>query len=294
MSTSYLADPAAFPARAEGIPWGGGDAHFGVAGIPVHIEGLSPLQREAVERVYDVTGARPSNVNVSLFQVDPAIFRRIDPRGWNYSLDFDYGPSYTHLVGIDWMARLEWKAESVSAGLWVSMEEPGGFHGAFENFLRVLAAHVLLLEGGVLLHSAAVVSSGGAHLFVGPSGAGKSTISHAAQSTGRSVVSDDLNVVTSGFALGGSSFFSEIGTRREGSYPLRGIYRLEKGDEDALRPMGEGETIASLIACAPFVNHSRFLAHRLWSNLSALAKRAPGHVLTFRRQGTFWPLIESC
>jgi hypothetical protein len=58
--------------------------------------------------------------------------------------------------------------------------------------------------------------------------------------------------------------------------------------------MGEGETIASLIACAPFVNHSRFLAHRLWSNLEALAGRAQAHVLTFRREGTFWPLIESC
>ena len=38
--------------------------------------------------------------------------------------------------------------------------------------------------------------------------------------------SDDLNVVTSEFVLEGSSFFSEIGTRHEGSYPLRAIYRL--------------------------------------------------------------------
>ena len=87
------------------------------------------------------------------------------------------------------------------------------------------------------------------------------------------MVSDDLNVVTSGFALGGSSFFSEIGTRRERNYPLRGIYRLEKGTEDGVRPMGDGEAIASLIACAPFVNHSRFLAHRLWANLAATRRQ---------------------
>jgi hypothetical protein len=195
---------------------------------------------------------------------------------------------------MDWMGRLDWKGDSVSAGLWVATEETGAFRGAFENFLRVLTAHALLLEGGVLLHSAAVVSAGGAYLFVGPSGAGKSTISHASHSAGRTVVSDDLNVVTSRFTLGGNSFFSEIGTRREGSFPLRGMYRLEKGTEDALRPMGEAEALATLIACAPFVNHSRFLAHRLWSNLSALAGRVPGHVLTFRREATFWPLIESC
>jgi hypothetical protein len=293
MSTSYLVDPAAFPARAEGMPWGGEEASIVVAGIPIRIEGLSALQRETVERLYTVSGASSWKVGVSLFQVDPSAFRAIDRRGWNYSLDFDYGQAHTHLVGIDWMARIEWQSETVTSGMWVSTEESAAFHGALENFLRVLSAHVLLLEGGALLHSAAVVSSGGAHLFVGPSGAGKSTVSHLSQSTGRLVVSDDLNVVTPGFALGGSSFFSEIGSPREGSYPLRGIYRLEKGTEDALRPMGEGEALASFIACAPFVNHSRFLAPRLWSNLSALAKRAPGHVLTFRREGTFWPLLDT-
>ena len=293
MSATFLVDPRAFPARTEGIPWGGGEARFGVAGIPVRIEGLSPLQRATLEPLYPVSSAHPPKVEVSMFQVDPSVFRTIDRRGWNYSLDFDYGPDHTHLVGIDWMARLVWKDHTVSAGMWVSTEESGAFHGAFENFLRVLAAHVLLLEGGALLHSAAVVSSGEARLFVGPSGAGKSTISHAAQSTGRSVISDDLNVVTSEFVLEGSSFFSEIGTRREGSYPLRAIYRLEKGTEDALRPMGEGEALASLIACAPFVNHSRFLAHRLWANLAALVARTPAHILTFRREGTFWALLET-
>lgn len=294
MSTTYLVDPASFPPRAEGMPWGGDEASFVVASVPIRIEGLSPLQKQTLERLYLASTSSSSKVGVSLFQVDPAAFRTIDRRGWKYSLDFDYGPAHTHLVGIDWMARIEWRSETVTSGMWVSTEESGAFHGALENFLRVLSAHVLLLEGGALLHSAGVVWSGGAHLFVGPSGAGKSTISHLAQSKGRSVVSDDLNVVTPGFTLAGSSFFSEVGSRDPVSYPLRGIYRLEKGDEDALRPMGEGETIASLIACAPFVNHSRFLAHRLWSNLSALARRAPAHVLTFRREGTFWPLLGPC
>lgn len=294
MSATYLVDPASFPARAEGMPWGGEAVSFSVAGMPIRIEGLSPIQRATLNSLYSEPRSSTPKAGVSLFQVDPAAFRPIDRRGWNYSLDFDYGANHTDVVGIDWMARIDWQADSVNAGLWVATEESGAFHGALENFLRVLAAHVLVLEGGVLLHSAAVLSSGEAHLFVGPSGAGKSTISRLAQAAGRSVVSDDLNVVTPSFALGGSSFFSEIGSRVEGMHPLRGIYRLEKGSEDALRSMGQGETLASLIACAPFVNHSRFLAHRLWSNLSALARRVPAHVLTFRREGTFWPLIEAC
>jgi hypothetical protein len=292
VSTTYLADPAAFPTRTEGVPWGAEEARFEAAGIPFRVPGLSALQRRTIEGLFPGPCPRAPRVDISLFRVEGSVFRTIDTRGWNYSLDFDYGPNHTHLVGMDWMARLEWKGSSVSAGMWVATEEPGAFHGAFENFLRVLTAHVHLFDGGILLHSAAVVSAGAAHLFVGLSGAGKTTISHASHALGRTVVSDDLNVVTSGFALGGSSFFSEIGSRHDGSFPLRGIYRLEKGTEDALRPMGEAEALASLIACSPFVNHSRFLAHRLWLNLSALVRKVRGQVLTFRRDVTFWPLIE--
>ncbi len=292
MSATYLVDPFSFPSRAEGMPWGEQAAFFAVAGISIRIEGLSPAQRSTIERLYPTSGVRSSKVDVSLFRVEPSAFRKIDPRGWSYALDVDYGPDHTHLAGIDWMARLEYPETRVTAGIWVATEEPGTFHGAIENFLRVLAAHVLVLEGGVLLHSASVVSSAGAHLFVGPSGAGKTTISRAACANGRPVVSDDLNVVTSRLTLGGSSFFSEIGTRQEGSYPLRGIYRLTKATEDGIRPMNEGEALASLIACAPFVNHSRFLANRLWSNLAALVAKVPAHVLSFRREGTFWSLIN--
>jgi hypothetical protein len=292
VSTSFLVDPIAFPARAEGVEWGDEQACLAIAGVPLRIEGLSQLQRETVDRLYPTASAKPPRVDVSTFRVSPSAFRKIDPRGWSYSLDFDYGHEHTHLVGLDWIARLDYPGGRLTAGLWVSTEESGAFHGALENFLRVLAAHVLLFDGGVLLHSAAVASNGGAHLFVGPSGAGKSTISHAAKASGRLVISDDLNVVTSDRAIGGCSFFSEIGTRSEGCHPLRGIYRLVKGPEDELRPMSEGEALASLVACAPFVNHSRFLANRLWSNLSALVAKQRAHVLTFRRQATFWPLLE--
>jgi hypothetical protein len=281
---------AAIPATTEGRPWGKEEATLEAAGIPIGIEGLSPVQRDMLAKLHPVSGGEP-RARVSLFRAHREAFRPIDPRGWSYALDFDYGADRTHLVGIDWMARLEWNP-GMSASLWVVTESPASFEGAFENFLRVLAAHVLLLEGGALLHSASVVTREGAHLFVGPSGAGKSTISRAAQSTGRTVVSDDLNVITPGLALGGSSFFSEIGSHREGLLPLRGIYRLEKGTEDAVRPIGRAEALASLIACTPFVNRSRFLAHRLWANLGALIQRVPTYVLTFRREADFWSLLQ--
>ena len=133
VSAQYLVDPAAFPARDEGLPWGRDQARFAIAGVSVAIQGLSALQRETVESLYPVSGLYPPAAQVSLFQVDPGAFRRIDPRGWNYSLDFSYGPSHTHLVGKDWMARLEWERDPMSAGLWIIDGRPGALSRRFRE-----------------------------------------------------------------------------------------------------------------------------------------------------------------
>ncbi|MGH9324040.1 MAG: hypothetical protein ACRD21_16450 [Vicinamibacteria bacterium] len=295
MSSTYLVDPGMFPARAEGTPWGGESATLTVAGAEILVVGLSRIQRATLSEIFQSGGPTTWSTPVSVFRVDASAFREFDRRGWSYSLDFDYGPRHTHIVGMDWMARIEWSDDALESALWLSTEEPGSFHGALENFLRVHMAHAMVLRGGLLVHSAAVLSAAGAaHLFVGPSGAGKSTVARLAQSTGRRVVSDDLNLIAPDFTLAASPFRSEIGSRESGFHPLRGIYRLVKGTEDTLHPMGEGEALASLVACAPFVNQSRFLANRLWSNLEALSRNAPTSVLTFRREGTFWPLLEKC
>ena len=104
MSTTYLADPTAFPARTEGVPWGAEEARFEAAGIPFRVPGLSALQRDTIEGLFPGPCPRAPRVDISLFRVEGSVFRSIDTRGWNYSLDFDYGPNHTHLVGMDWMA----------------------------------------------------------------------------------------------------------------------------------------------------------------------------------------------
>ncbi len=193
------------------------------------------------------------------------------------------------------MGRIDWH-DRLEGALWATTEAPGGFHGAIENFLRVVLAHAVLFEGGVLLHSAAVVEAAAARLFVGHSGAGKSTVAGLAVASGRKVMSDDLNVVLpgrGGFSLAGSPFRGDIGDRQESSFPLMGIFRLEKGDRDEVRFIGEAEAVASLVACSPFVNHSPYLEESLWSNLGALAHSVPTKVLTFRRGGKFWDLLDS-
>ena len=296
MSATFLLDPATFPGSAEGVPWGDERLALDFAGQLLSIEGLSARQRERAEELYadfrSIT-ASPLAANVHVFRADPAAFRKIDTRGWSYELEFDYRPDATLLTGMDWMGRIEWGA-SLAGALFVTTEEPGAFHGAFENFLRVLVAHALLFEGGALVHSAAVLEPSGGRLFVGPSGAGKSTVSRLALDSGRDIVSDDLNLVAPDFSLAGSPFFGDVGSRTDGRRPLVGIYRLIQGSSDGIRPMGEGEALAALVACSPFVNRSAHLEDRLFRNLSSLSRTVPAYALTFRREGTFWPLLESC
>jgi len=64
--------------------------------------------------------------------------------------------------------------------------------GDFFQAIDLCVAHLLALQGGVMLHGAAFEIGGTGVLAVGYSGSGKSTIAAAALTTGGKIVSDDL------------------------------------------------------------------------------------------------------
>lgn len=290
--SSYLVDPRGFPEAGE--PWGSESARLAIGNETFRIDGLSRSQKETVEGLWSgFPEGRSEGCPIALSRIEPEAFRNFDKRGWSYELELEYGPASTRMTGIDLLARIGWGSwgKSLDAALWVATEEPTAFHGAFENFLRVLVAHSLVLRGGALLHSAGVVDERGARLFLGTSGAGKSTLSRMAHASRRRVVSDDLNLIAPDGTLAGSPFLGDVGARTEGRHPLVAIYRLEKGARETLRPMGAAETLATLTACAPYVNRSSHLREILWSRLTPLVSRVPGHVLTFRRDGDVWRVL---
>jgi hypothetical protein len=297
MKSRYLAEGATFPTNLSGDPFGDETLSLEIARNGIRVQGLSRVQRDTLETLFPSFAARESgeaDTDFFVFRVPPSHFRRLAPWTWSYSLDFEYGPNHTHVVGMDLLGRIE-RAKRLSCALWTDKEEPDTFHGAFENFLRVLVAHTVLHRGGALFHSAGVVEDGRAWLFLGHSGAGKSTLSRMALASGRPVVSDDLNLVVParrGFALAGSPFLGDVGARENIAYPLTALYRLEKGSREDVRPIGKAETLASLFSCAPFVNHSPHAAASLASNLESLVRSVPSYVLTFRREADFWHLLD--
>jgi len=299
----YLEDPGVFPGGSEGEPWGSGALSLRVAGASYAVTGLSPAQERTLRALWSdfiiegASGASPISVSaeLSVFRTPAASFRTFDR--WVYDLEFDYAETSVRIAGLDLMARLE-LAPELRGAVWIASEERETFHAAFENFFRVVVAYGALGKGGGLIHSAAVVEkeTHSAWLFVGRSGAGKSTVSRLGLESGRVVLSDDLNPILPnehrGIDVLGSPFLGEEGTRTPARRPVKGIYRLEQDSDDSLRPMAKAEALASLIACSPYVNFDPLRADSLWENFTALAGNVPAYVLTFRREGTFWPLLN--
>jgi hypothetical protein len=229
----------------------------------------------------------------------------VDTHGWDYGLDFAWSPAAVRLAGLGLVARLEWRPH-LAAALWTPEDGGPRFPGVFENFLRVLVAYRLLEIGGVVLHSAGVVRGGAAFLFLGRSGAGKTTVARLSLAAGAEVLSDDLNALCpgGGDAAGGAGcvvvklpFTGDLGERRATRPPVRlgALLRLEQDAGDALAPLSRAETLACLLACAPFVNVDPHRRERLQQTLlDLLAAGAPrAFALRFSLRGAFWSIIDS-
>lgn len=291
----YLEDPDRFPDGLDGERWGRSEITLRIAGRSFAATGLSEAQRRTLLDLWPdfVVDDEADATRLSIFRTPVSTFRRFER--WVYDMEFFYGSECVRMAGLDLMANLRLAGE-LHGAVWIATETPETFHGAFENFLRVVVAYSALELGGALLHSAAVVEGPTAWIFAGHSGAGKSTVSRIGLESGRTVLSDDLNPVLpasdGGLDVIGCPFYGDEGLRSPARHTLSGIYRLEQGPEDGVRPMQHAESIASLMACSPYINRDPHRSEALFENLSELTARVPSRVLTFRREGTFWPLLE--
>jgi hypothetical protein len=275
----FLRDPALFPARGAGEPWGDGSATADFAGGPYRIHGLDAERRATVlERFSGFSGAGDAEaaVRCRVLRVSPEEFSAFDLRGWEFSLDLDPRPDVVRIAGLDFMARLEWRP-TLQADLWTASQGEA-FGGVIENLLRVVAAYRLLETGGVLLHSAGVVDAGSAWVFVGRSGAGKTTLASSSRAAGREILSDDLNAIVP--AQGGSRvapvpFAGDYRGSATEPMPLAALCRLLQGPRTLLEPMSGAEALSTLLSAAPFVNQDPHRLERLLDVLETLLASVP-------------------
>lgn len=313
----FLRHPERFPERPRGDAWGDRELRLDLPGGPYQLLGLSAGQEDGVLATFpaargDVGGALPAAatddppIPIQLLRCTPDEFLPVDVRGWDYELDFDWAPAAVRMAGLDLQGRLDWCTglPGLAGALWTHEDGGERFPGVFENFLRVLVAYRLLELGGAVLHSAGVVRDGAAFLFLGRSGAGKTTAARLSLARGAEVLSDDLNALMLGGARGGAGgcvvlklpFTGDLGERRalRPPLPLGGLLRLAQDSADALTPLSRAETLACLLACAPFVNVDPHRRERLEQVLLALAAAASPRAFTLRfsLSGGFWSIID--
>lgn len=295
----FLENPALFPARHSGEPWGDHAVVIDFAGGPYAFTQLSAVQAAAArDRFGELCRlpARQPAVTVRVFRAPEEEFRAITEVPWEYTFAMDYAPAWVRLAGLRFMARLDW-TPALRVALWTPEDAALVSHGAFENLFRVIVAYRLLEQGGVLLHSAGVVRDGEAYLFCGCSGAGKSTLSRLSLTAGYTVLSDDINALcptATGIVAEKLPFAGDLGQTAapSGSYPVRAVCRLEKGFEHALQRLSPARAVAALLACAPFVNQNPYRQDALLHALTSLLTKIPAFTLQFAPNAQFWDLLN--
>lgn len=139
--------------------------------------------------------------------------------------------------------------------------ESAGDSFAMEILQRTALSCRLPLEGGLLLHSAGVVIDGEAALFFGVSGAGKSTI---AALLGGTILSDELVAIRNGRASA-TGFWGTLdrADAPRGSFPIRALVDLARGDGVALQRLEPREARRRLLLAAVVPPHPRLWTHAL-------------------------------
>jgi hypothetical protein len=290
----FLIRPESFPTRPEGEPWGEDGVAMDFLGGPYTFTGLNASQKGWMLRQFSSykTGGSPSRapaVDTRIYRAASEDFKTIELRGWEYWLDVEYHPEFVRVAGLSFMGLLEWRPE-LGAALWTCEQKSGRFIEAVENLFRVMVAYRVLEAGGILLHSAALVSDEGACVFPGRSGAGKSTLSRLALERGWQVLSDDLNAVVpwkDAFYVEQVPFGGELGkaARAERAYPLKAICRIRKADHDDLVPIRPVESMGAMLAASPNVNRDPYRSRRAEELLTQIAGTYAAYELTFSLEG---------
>ena len=205
------------------------------------------------------------------------------------------------LVGANFEAWFGSNLSDSSANLGVVSEDEFAQINVLDNFLRVFSAHLVLGQGGVMLHSAGLVFDGLAYIFVGRSNVGKTTLSRKAHQVGARVLSDDINLLLpreGGYHAFAVPFTGEFGRTiaRHGerdSYPVAAIVLLAQGESLQTKTVSSSIALARLLVGCPFVNTDADASNKLLDRLTEVVDSVPVIELSSRRDDDIKAIMNS-
>ena len=180
---------------------------------------------------------------------------------------------------------------------------------------------------GVLVHASAVVWRGQGFLFLGASDAGKTTVARLSQGLAEAILDDEIVLIrpgSAGYSLAAGTAgwadpvrrqypgddevdpavslriagdrFADLDYDCDRKAPLRAIFILKQDQENYLRPLSS--LVVAQALAQGFLEGTRRLSlsaqdtRRAVSELSNLARQMPGYELHFRRDPSFWKVID--
>ena len=293
----YIPDEAWFGRTRE--PFGPGSLALSIGSLSVHLEGLSDAQRSRLGERYrpfvgEARGLTSPPLRLLLTRAGRESFLAL-PQGEAeiYRMQRRVTGSAHDWWSYEFAGRVSPRTRRAELAL-VAPEGPL-FDRGLENFLRAMTASFVLDEGGLLLHAATVVRDAKAYVFFGPSGAGKTTVTRL--SPHDTVLSDDMTLV-----LRGAGGFEAVGIPfgmahhhvpdTNAAFPIAGLHRLVQSPAVERAPLRGAAALAELTTCLPYVCERREEAAVSLDIAGRLLHEVPAWRLFFRKDDSFWNVIQ--
>ncbi len=185
--------------------------------------------------------------------------------------------------------------------VWTNGEEVGSVLGwAPMKILNPLVEVCLLTrlarEGGLLLHSAGILSPTGGYIFTGQSGAGKSTLSGFFNMHGASVLSDERMILRKNgdiFVMHGTPWVGSGVYAKNESGPLTELFCIRHGTQHQIEGLSPGAVLALILPQSFLPHWDRAAMESTMAFLSDLIAHVPCQRLTFAKQPDVVDYIQS-
>lgn len=218
------------------------------------------------------------------FDADHGLWRLYQAdSGWLLeSLDTEtHRPSSRALISNDFSRVEVWTREEQMNSVrgWVPMK-------IINPIAEVCLLTRLAREGGILLHSAGVLTPTGGYLFTGASGAGKSTLSGFFAERGASVLSDERMILRKSgkdFVMHGTPWVGSGAYAENAASPLTELFCLRHGPEHRTEPMPPSAVLSWVLPQCFLPHWDRTAMESTLAFLSDLIAHVPCQRLVFAK-----------
>ncbi|HOO21620.1 MAG TPA: hypothetical protein PL011_09570 [Kiritimatiellia bacterium] len=164
-----------------------------------------------------------------------------------------------------------------------------------DSIIRIATSFLSVARGGMLVHSASVMTDFGAFLFCGISRSGKSTVGKVSRDL-YPLLTDEMTLIEKsgdGYQAWGTPFWGELQLSVNQSAPLRAAFLLSKSPVNAVEKIPLGEAMGGLMRTVMYFGQNLEVCNELLNVTLAFGQAVPIYRLQFLPDASFWEVIKN-